>query len=259
MSAAGLPIGMDRRVHLSWLDAAATCMMQGASPTLVRERLNQLLDGVVAGNGSHSAKGKTITVLMHIWVSVPRELQALRDQGLALLQTARPCEHIWLHYGMALATYPFFRDVAMTAGRLINLQGSFTLAQLTRRMTERWGERTTLQRAVQRVARSLVDWGALQGSQDRGMYQAAPPQAMPNLEIGAWMLEALLRGGGLRMAPFGQLVQSPALFHFSIPLRPVDLRDHPRFEVLRQGLDEDTLLLRFCSQSEPARGAPLID
>ena len=61
-----------------------------------------------------------------------------------------------VHWGMCLATYPFFRDVAAATGRLLALQESAALSQIVRRMAESWSERTTATRAVQRVVRSFA-------------------------------------------------------------------------------------------------------
>ena len=87
-----------------------------------------------------------------------------------------------------LATYPFFRDVAETLGRLLNLQGSVALSQVTRRVAESWGERSTVIRATQRVVRSMVEWGMLEESGERGMFSAARPSAVPDGDaVGAWL------------------------------------------------------------------------
>ena len=79
-------VGFDRKIQLSWLDATAEWAAQGLCVTDIRTRLEQLLEGKVAGSGSHSARGKTITVLLHIWVLVPEALVPLRNDGLALLR-----------------------------------------------------------------------------------------------------------------------------------------------------------------------------
>jgi hypothetical protein len=237
-------IGIDRKIRLTWLDTAAGLVGKGATPAEIRSQLDLALAEEVAGEGTHGARGKTLTVLLHIWVLVPPPLRAFRDQGIALFHEAQPKDRICLHWGMALATYPFFRDLSTNIGRLLDLQGNVALSQLTRRMAESWGERTTLVRAVQRVARSMLEWGVLAESKERGIYQAMPRQAVHSLEIATWMLESLLHAGQLEAASFRQLVRSPVLFPFSITVHPANVRDHPRMELSRQGLDEDVLILR---------------
>ncbi len=237
-------IGIDRKIRLTWLDAAAGMVGNGATPSAIRKQLDKALATEVSGEGSRGARGKTLTVLLHIWVLVPPRLRAFRDQGVALLQQASTKDHICLHWGMALATYPFFRDLATNIGRLLELQGTVTLSQLTRRMAETWGERTTLVRAVQRGARTMVEWGVLAESKERGIYTMTLRKAVPSSEIAAWMLESLLRSDQLETSSFRQLLQSPAIFPFCIGVHPASIRNHPRLEHGRQGLDDDVLIIR---------------
>ena len=81
-------IGFDRKIQASWLDATARLAAAGLSAADVRERLDDVLDGQVSGEGPHSARGKTKTVLLHIWVTVPRPVVPLRDEALAMVARA---------------------------------------------------------------------------------------------------------------------------------------------------------------------------
>jgi hypothetical protein len=66
--------------------------------------------------------------------------------------------------------YPFFAEVAAHVGKLLALNGDANLSQIVRRMTETWGDRSTLLRAVQRVLRSMVQWGALREGTEKGVF-----------------------------------------------------------------------------------------
>ena len=141
----------------------------------------------------HSARGKTITVLMHIWVPVPKTLASLRDDGLDLIRGTVGEGKLPVHWGMCLATYPFFQDVATITGRLLSLQTTVDLSQLIRRVEESWGARSTIPRAVQRVVRSLVDWGALTETAHRGTFQSCQPIPLPSKNgVGIWLIEAAI-------------------------------------------------------------------
>ena len=233
-------IGFDRKIELEWLDATAEWAAEGLPPDEIRGHLDSFLAEHVAGEGPHSAKGKTKTVLVHIWVRVPDRLIPLRNRGLALLQTLPASARLALHWGMSIATYPFFHEVAATTGRLLNVQGNAPMAQVMRRTIESWGQRSTLSRAVARVLRSFVEWGALLETHDRGVFAPAPKASTGGYEgVGVWLAEACLSATESAMLPFRQLVANPALFPFSIRFTARDLRRSPSLEVIRQGLNED--------------------
>ena len=234
-------IGFDRKISLRWLDATAEWTAQGLAAPAIRGQLERLLAGQVAGEGSRSARGKTMTVLLHVWTAVPDAVAPLRDDGLALLRDRGGRERLPLHWGMCLATYPFFRDVAATTGRLLALQGSAARAQIVRRMAESWGERTTATRAVQRIVRSFVEWGVLVETGDRGTY--APAAKIPVAGVGPWLLEAGLVSSGRREYPFRALAAGAAFYPFDMTLSGQDVSGNPRLEICRQGLDEDVVML----------------
>ena len=178
-------VGFDRKIRLSWLDATADWAAQGLSAAAIRKRLDRLLDDQIAGKGWHSARGKTITVLMHVWVLVPDTLVPLRDDGLLLLRDRGEDGRLPLHWGMCLAGHPFFRDVTSTTGRLLSLQGTAALSQIVRRVTESWGTRSTVTRTVQRIVRSFVAWGVVvetvdrESSRRRQRSRCTTPQSAP--------------------------------------------------------------------------------
>ena len=201
-------VGFDRKIHLSWLDATADWASQGLPAAEIRKRLDRLLDGQVAGIGSHSARGKTMTVLMHVWVLVPDTLVPLRDDGLLLLRDRGEDSRLPLHWGMCLAGYRFFRDVAATTGRLLSLQGRAPLSQIVRRMTESWGARSTVRRAVQRVVRSFVAWGVVVETGKQGIFAPAPRIAVHDPAVGAWLLEAGIADTARQEHPLHSLVGS---------------------------------------------------
>ncbi len=241
-------IGFDRRVELNWLDATADWAAQGLSDADIRTRLEQLLEEKVAGDGPHSARGKTMTVLLHIWVLVPESLVPLRDEGLARLRTRSGRDRLPLHWGMCVATYPFFRDVAATTGRLLSLQGTAALSQIVRRITESWGERSTSIRAVQRIVRSFVEWGVLAETDERGIFSPVPKITVPDSDgVGPWLMEAGISNCDRQARSFRSLVSAASFFPFELRLSPRDVGSSPRLEVYRQGLDEDVVILKGTS------------
>lgn len=230
-------IGFDRKLDLEWLDAAAGRLAAGDAPMAARHQVWNRLEGILSGDASNSARGKTMTVLTQIWMTAPTH-QPLRDAALAIFGQVSPDERLALHWAMTLAAYPFFLDVAAQTGKLLRLNGDCTFAQIHRRMMERWGERSTLSRAVQRVLRSMVAWGALREGATPGQYQPLPKR-IPVLEATAEIvLEGLLRAEGGSLA-LNAVATHPALFPFDLHLDLPRLRQHPRLWVHRQGDQTD--------------------
>ena len=241
-------VGFDRKIRLEWLDATAAWTAAGCPAAEIRSRLHDLLDGSVGGA---KARANTVTVLVHVWVQVPGGLEPLRDEGLALLNDRGKRDRLPLHWGMCMATYPFFRSVASAAGRLTAVQGTASLSQITRRVSQRWGERSTVTRAVQRVVRSLVLWGVLTEEDDRGVFAQAAKLRLPKEDpAGAWLLEAALADSGGSPRPLDALRKDAALFPFFLDVTASQIGARPGMEVHRQGLDED-LVVRVGAEQRP--------
>ena len=113
-------IGFDRKLDLDWLDATVALCQESLDPGVVAGQLRQKLAYEIAGD---EARRKTIGVLLRIWVNVPAKVSRLRDEALQLAARVSPEERLWLHWGMSLLAYPFFRDVAAVVGQLGRLQG----------------------------------------------------------------------------------------------------------------------------------------
>jgi hypothetical protein len=235
------PVGFDRKIRLSWLDATADWVAQGASATEIRSKLDLLLEGEVAGE---AARKKTKGVLLRTWLLVPDHLRDLRDEGLTLSFEHRGTDRLALHWGMVCTNYPVVWETASLVGRLLSLQERVSVAQVKRRSVETYGERSTLIRASQRILRSFVEWGVLRETPERGSYIAGPALPLEG-KLAAWLVEAALLASGSRLGVLTTLLSSPALFPFSI--RPSDTRfleQCSRLELYRQSRDEDLVELR---------------
>lgn len=237
-------IGFDRRLALDWLEATASRVAAGDSLEELRAGMWEYLEGKVSGDKFNSDRGKTMTVLTRIWGKVPPAVEPLKTRAVAAFQTSKAREHLALHWAMAIASYPVFSDVAGTAGRLLTLQDTFSLAQLTNRMVAQWSERPVLVKSTQRIIRSLVDWGALADTDTKGVYGRAPKPLPVSREIALLLCEALLLDNGHHSLPANQLLDHPALFPFTHSLTMADLREESVFDVHRQGIDGDMVELQ---------------
>lgn len=248
-------IGLDRPIKLAWLNATAEGVARGLSPAELRAELDAVLDGEVPGHDPHSSRGKTKTVLLRVWLRTSPSLQPLRDDAAACFAPADPAHRLALHWGMTLAAYPFFADVVTTIGRLGVLQGNIPRQQIRRRLAELWGERTSIERAWPRAIDTLLSWGALDRTDKPDVYRWAEPMALTNPAVQRILVEALFHARGDASAPFADLVRGPALFPFRLSLSTHELRDHPRLDVVRHGLDEDVVVPRErgCLRAAAAR------
>ena len=183
---------------------------------------------------------------MKIWVRPPRELHSLWHDGLELLSHLPREEHIAVHWGMAMAVYPFWGAVAAQVGRLLRLQGTTTASQIQRRVRERYGERETVSRAARRVLRSFVDWGVLKEASGKGVYSAGLSLAIDRVELIAWLAEAFLQAREGGSVALREVLDSTSLFPFRLSPIPADhlAAASGRLEVLPHGLDQDLILLR---------------
>lgn len=240
-------IGFSQRIQLTWLDQTAALLLAGNDKRQIQAALHELLHDKLSKDSEArwGNRGKAVTILLNTWVSVPPALKGLRDSGLELWRTLPLQDHLPLHWGMSMAAYPFFGAVAETTGRLLQLQGTMAAPQTQRRLREQFGERETVARAGRRILRSFVDWGVLQDTTDKGVYQASPLKVIKDPRLAAWLVEATLIANNSQSKPLQVIIQSPILFPFSISLpSSSQLEQNDRLELFRQGLDTDMVSLR---------------
>ena len=76
-----------QRIRLEWLEYTTNLVLAGNSRyeiiSVLNERLKEQLS--VGNDPERGNRDKAITILMKVWMSVPRELQELRDEGLKIL------------------------------------------------------------------------------------------------------------------------------------------------------------------------------
>jgi hypothetical protein len=237
-------IGFDRTIDAEWLDAAAARVARGQPTAEVRKFLWRFLEDLVPGNTNSSGRGKTLTVLTRIWLDVPPKAERLRDAALQCIGSATGEERIAIHWAMAIGTHPFFYDVVANVGKLLNLNGQVNRSQIKRRMTDAWGDRSTLERTIQHVLRSVRQWGLLHDGPVKGSLIAVPEPIRVRDEVSELLFHAILlsHGGGL---PLTQLNNHPALFPFIARLNHSAQRQARLIQVVRQGDQADFVELGY--------------
>jgi hypothetical protein len=241
-------VGLSQRLQLDWLERTAQLQLSSAPQSEIRDELDLLLGkhlSVGTTSKAQTNRRKAINNLMRIWVSVPSDLEPLRDEGLRHLQTLPSDQHLPIHWGMAMVAYPFFQLMAETVGRLINLQGSVAASQVYRRIYEQRGERSTVSRAARRVLRTFIDWQVLKDTPEKGVYHPTLRQPIENDSLALWLIEAALRASDASSSPLKIITQTPALFPFNVePMVAGKLSPNSRLEISRQGLDGKVVILK---------------
>ena len=241
-------IGFSQRIRLEWFEHTANMILAGNDKTAINDSLQALLKDKVSV-GSQVVRGgreKMITILLKTWLTVPRELETLRDDGLAIFQRLPRKERIVIHWGMVLAGYPFWGAIAADTGRLLRLQGTAAAAHIQRRVKEQYGEREAASHAAQRVLRSFTDWGVLNETGDKGVYAQGEQYSVEEPRLIAWMVEASLHSRSHKAAAIKDLLDSPSIFPFQLAHISAEqvASLSPRLDVLRHGLDDDLVMLQ---------------
>ncbi len=240
-------IGLSQRIRLEWFEQTADLILAGNDKAAINDSLQDLLlDKVsVGGKSVRGAREKVITILLKTWVTVPRELEKLRDEGLEILQELPRKDRITVHWGMALASYPFWGAVAAYTGRLLRLQGTAAAAHVQRRVKEEYGERETVSRAARRVLRSFIDWGVLNETGDKGVYGQGKQYTVEEPKLIAWMVEASLYARLNGTAAIKDLLDSPSIFPFRLLYISAEhlASLSPRLNTQRHGLNDDLVML----------------
>ena len=230
-----------------WLETTTNLILAGNDKNTINDSLQRILDDKVSvgGRSIRGNREKAITILLKTWLTVPPDLDKLREDGLDLIRGLPREDRIAVHWAMAMASYPFWGAVAAHTGRLLRLQGTAVAAQVQRRIKEEYGERETASRAARRVLRSFIDWGVLQETNDKGIYEQGRQYTVEEPRLIAWMAEASLRARLNGSAAIRDLLDSPSIFPFRLAHVSAEqvVSLSPRLDVLRHGLDDDLVML----------------
>lgn len=227
-------LGFIRNINLTWLDAAADARLCNDDMKSIRGDLEQFLKQEINGDG---ARRKTIDVLVGIWHKSALIDQGLHSQALDFLLRIPTNERVWLHYGLTLFYYPFFRQTAAIIGQFARTGEPVTNAAVKNRLAAELGHLGSINRAAERIVASLVNWGVLI-HQKKGNLYLPQLQAVKsdNQELQTWLLACALSAHPSGQLPFSDLIRLPELFPFRFTVSLDNLRIIPKFIVQRQGM-----------------------
>ncbi len=235
-------IGFKRNILLRWLDATAALCIEMGDASALRAALEP-----VVGEDIHSAENRrmAIGILLRIWSRSAETIPGLRGEALARFAASNTSvERIWLHYGLTLCAYPFFREVASIIGGILRREGAFTSAGVKTRLIATRGHLGSLDTATHRVIYSLRDWSLLREGSRQSSYEAAPqPLSTQDAGLECWLLACALQAHPAEELPFYDLLRLPELFPFQVSATADDLHRDTRFVVQRQGGEWDAIRL----------------
>jgi hypothetical protein len=226
--------GFIRNINLAWLDAASDARLRNDDMQVLREELDQYLKHEMEGVES---RRKTIDVLIGIWHKTVLVDKSLHAQALDFLLRIPANERIWLHYGLTLLSYPFFRQTAAVIGQFARTGEPVTRLAVKNRLAAEIGHLGSLNRAAERVVASLVNWGILTHQKKGNLYL---PQLQAtrtgNPELQCWLLVCALTAHPSDQLPFSDLIRLPELFPFKFTVTLDHIRTNTKFNVQRQGM-----------------------
>ena len=224
-------VGLSRTVRIDWLDAVASMCLENQAPTQIRKQLNELLESAQPGPVERQ---RIIDTLIRIWVRAEPDL---KTQGLDIFrQLSTRQERLWLHYGMILAQYPFFRICAAIIGQISRSEEFIRKPSIKNKVAAEMGNLGSIDRAIERLFKTLMDWEVLIPTADKKQFKTQLRMiSTTNKDLEIWLLYCALRSHPSDMIPFEDLKYLPELFPFRFSITIDDMRKNPLFEIHRQG------------------------
>ncbi len=241
-------LGIKQTIQKCWMDHAVQMMLAGMTEKEIRLELNDYLATQKQSGGTGDRGKKTYGMAIGVlasWFSPENDLIPLRDDALSIARRLPVAEWMPLHWVIISSSYPFWFNAARQAGRLLNLQGQITQAQIFSRLKEQYGDRETVSRNARYIIRSFVAWDVLKDSETKGCYKKLEPISVTN-DLAILMLESALHASPEAKGTLSLLLNYPAFFPFHFPSITGDFvsQQSKRLEVVRYGLDDELLKLK---------------
>jgi len=226
-------IGFDRFIKLQWAEDLAWRMRETKDEASLKRIL---LEDVLTQLPTHETRRKTSIVLLKAFYRVSPEHAQLRDEAIELLPQVGIKEAKALYWGLMLLAFPVCVDTARHIGQLFDLQGDAPAATVQRRVVETWGQRGSLRSTLNKVVKTMADWGCLELTERKKVLLPAP--AIP-LEKPAslWLIKVALTVSDTPLVPVEQALKPSICFPFALVVHAQDLRDE---EFVLQRLDGRT-------------------
>ncbi len=226
-------IGFNRHLEMDWLVQTASWSANGVHGQALKNKIDVLL---APSFDSKVAQDKTRNLLFFFFYSesksVPKAFHA--DACRLLIEYSEV--NIAIHWGMMLAKYPFFYNVTAQIGKMAKHEGLFIYKQLEQRITEVYGDTSTIKRCIQFVVRTLINLELLSNPK-QGVYQLRKPISIAHDDVKSWLAEVSVRAEGNSSKSLSAISNDPAWFPFYINFNENRLTSNFRLDVHHQAND----------------------
>ncbi len=242
-------LGIKQTIRKHWMDNVVKMMLAGLSEKEIRAGLDEFLATQKQSGGAGERGKKTYGMAIGIlasWFSPDRELIPFRDHALELVRNENPQKWLPYHWAVISASYPFWFNVAKQTGRLFNLQGGITQAQILSRLKEQYGDRETVARNARYAIRSFVAWDVLKDSKVKGCYEPGEKINISDPNVAILLYESSLHADSGGKSAWGLVKSNPAFFPFQLPALTGDFISQQSnvIDVVHNGLDGELLKLK---------------
>lgn len=232
-------VGFDRYVEKAWMNQVAELVVDGNSLNDVNEKLDEYLKPSINGETS---RRKTKNILTMTWVKSLTEESVYKQQAAALFASANSQERLAIHYGMSIATYPFFMSLSKILGRLFKLQYEVSNTEFYRRVIETVGDRDSIKRATSRYLQSLIEWGVLEQSVKATVKPAAKIQVADSAVI-TWLYVSILFSSDRDRLSIDGIISDPCWFPFEIPHGCFNVSESKIIEIIHKSMGSTLIAL----------------
>jgi hypothetical protein len=181
-----LSVGADRFLALKWANYAFELFQTQGDQDSLYQSLRSYLDSEIEGE---ETSRKTSNHLKRLWLTQEDPYKPLRLKTLSLPFYKYPEFLPILHLGLAINVFPIYRETTKTIGLLDRVIDPIPKQSVVERVLERFGNTSSIPRAVSRVLQTLEDWHLIQ-SQDT--YLKIVSYDVDDRMIADWLLTALV-------------------------------------------------------------------
>lgn len=235
-----ISIGFDRYIERAWLEQISKWVAQEKN----RDELHELVDDYLAPfiNGATSLR-KTKNVLFGVWVNSSDENEPFKKQAIHLLQNFSNDERLAIHWGLSIASYPFFASLVRLIGRLLRLQDDIISKELVRRSVELHGDTESVRRASTRLLQSLGEWEVLI-PESKSLFHPPKKIAIHNPELVTWLLASVFFSNGKDRITIDEIITDPAWFPFEFHQSLFQVNQSSLLEIVHQNIGDTLISLK---------------